>query len=160
MRLEKKVALVTGGGSGIGRATSLLFAAEGANVVVSDLGEDAASETVRQIKTNGGQATEVSGDVSNNDHAQEMVCTAVKTYGKLDVLVNSAGITVRNALGPDASQEELWDRVMAVNLKGTYLVSWHAILEMEKLGGGSIVNLASIIGLVGYAQILNQKIRL
>jgi NAD(P)-dependent dehydrogenase (short-subunit alcohol dehydrogenase family) len=152
MRLETKVALVTGGGSGIGRATAVLFAAEGAKVVVSDLREPSAMETARLIRADGGEAVEVAGDVSDTGDAQKMVRTAVEAYERLDVLVNSAGVSVRNALGPDASHEELWDRVMDVNLKGTYLVSWHAVPEMERVGGGSIVNLASIIGLVGYAQ--------
>jgi dihydroanticapsin dehydrogenase len=81
-----------------------------------------------------------------------MVKSAVDAYGRLDVVVNSAGVSARNALGPDASAEEVWDRVIEVNLKGTYLVSWHAVPEMERAGGGSIINLSSIIGLVGYAR--------
>jgi len=152
MRLEKKVALVTGGGSGIGRATAELFAAEGARVVVSDLREPSALETARRIRADGGEAVEVAGDVSDAGDAQKMVRTALEAYERLDVLVNSAGVSARNAVGPDASHEELWDRVMDVNLKGTYLVSWYAVPEMERRGGGSIVNLASIIGLVGYPQ--------
>ena len=153
MRLEKKVALVTGGGSGIGRATAALFAAEGAKVVVSDLIEPSALETVRRIRADGGEAVEVAGDVSNAGDAQKMVRTAMEAYERLDVLVNSAGVSGRNAVGPDASHEELWDRVMDVNLKGTYLVAWHAVPEMERVGGGSIINLASIMGLVGYPQV-------
>jgi NAD(P)-dependent dehydrogenase (short-subunit alcohol dehydrogenase family) len=152
MRLANKVALITGAGSGIGRATAVLFAAEGARVVVSDLNERQAGETVERIKTAGGQATEVGGDVSDSADALRMVKTAVHAYGRLDILVNSAGVSSRNALGPDASPEEVWDRVMDVNLKGTYLVSWHAVPEMERAGGGSIINLSSIIGLVGYAR--------
>ena len=152
MRLENKVALITGGGSGIGRATATLFAAEGASVVVSDLNEAQARETVEGIKGAGGHATEVGGDVSNSEDARRMVKAAVTAYGKLNVLVNSTGVSARNALGPGASPEEVWDRVMDVNLKGTYLASWHAVPEMERAGGGSIVNLASIIGLVGYAR--------
>ena len=150
MRLQNKVALVTGGGSGIGRATSLLFAAEGARVVVSDLKEESAHEVVTSIRAQGGEASEVVGDVSVADDAERMVRAAVEPHGRLDVLVNSAGIGVRNALGPGASHEELWDRIMDVNLKGTYLVSWYAVPEMKRSGGGSIVNLASIMGLVGY----------
>lgn len=150
MRLEGKVALITGAGSGIGRASSLLFAQEGAKVVVSDLNESTALELAEEIAGQGGEATFVTGDVSNSAHAEQMVRKAVDAYGQLDILVNSAGISARNALPEGASPEEIWDKVMDVNLKGTYLVSWHAVPEMEKSGGGSIVNLASIMGVVGY----------
>jgi NAD(P)-dependent dehydrogenase (short-subunit alcohol dehydrogenase family) len=150
MRLESKVALVTGGGSGIGRATALLFASEGARVVVSDVSETDALETTQMVKAAGGESMAVTGDVSSTIDAERMVQAATKAYGRLDVLVNSAGVSARNAFGQEASPEEVWDRVMDVNLKGTYLVSWHAVPEMERSGGGSIVNLASIMGLVGY----------
>ena len=150
MRLEGKAALVTGGGSGIGRATALLFAREGARVVVSDLREADALETADAVRAAGGQAATAAGDVSRSADAAGMVRTAVQSYGRLDVLVNSAGISSRNALAEGADPEEVWDRVMDVNLKGSYLVSWHAVPEMERSGGGSIINLASIIGLVGY----------
>jgi NAD(P)-dependent dehydrogenase (short-subunit alcohol dehydrogenase family) len=150
MRLQNKVALVTGGGSGIGRSTSVLFAREGARVVVSDVGEAIARETADAVTAAGGEATVVTGDVSRTDDAKAMVDAALEAFGKLDVLVNSAGVTARNALGPEATPEESWDRVIEVNLKGTYLVSWHAVPEMKRGGGGSIVNLASIIALVGY----------
>ena len=150
MRLRDKVALVTGGGSGIGQATALLFAGEGAKVVVSDLEEASALAVAQQVKTSGGEATAVAGDVSVGADAGRMVEAAVRSYGRLDVLVNSAGVTARNALPEDASPEEVWDRVLEVNLKGTYLVSWYAVPEMERSGGGAIVNLASIMGLVGY----------
>ena len=150
MRLEGKVALITGGGSGIGRATATLFASEGARLVVSDANEAPALETVEQAKAAGGEATVATGDVTRSIDAQGMVEAAVNAYGKLDILVNSAGVSSRNALGPDASPEDVWDRVIEINLKGTYLVSWHAVPEMTNAGGGSIVNLASIMGLVGY----------
>lgn len=150
MRLEDKVALITGGGSGIGRETAALFAEEGARVVVADLNEDPAAETAERIRAGGGDATVVTGDVTATDDARRMVQAAVDAYEKLDVLVNCAGVSSRNATGPDASPEEVWDRVVDINLKGTYLVSWHAVPEMVRSGGGSIVNLASIMGLVGY----------
>ena len=152
MRLENKVALITGGGSGIGRATALLFSAEGARVVVSDRDAERAEDTVGQVMADGGAAAAVSGDVSLSSDAERMVQTAVDSYGKLDVLVNSAGVSARNALGPGATPEEIWDRVIDINLKGTYLVSWHAVPHMKRSGGGSIINLSSIIGLVGYGQ--------
>ena len=150
MRLGDKIALITGGGSGVGRATAQLFAREGASVVVSDMNEASALKTAEQVTQGGGMATVVSGDVSITEDARQMVQTTVDAYGKLDVLINSAGISARNALDPDADPEAVWDRVIEVNLKGTYLVSWHAVPEMKRGGGGSIVNLASIIALVGY----------
>ena len=150
MRLKDKVALVTGGGSGIGHATAVLFAAKGAKVVVSDLNEANALETVAKIKAEEGDATAVTGDVSKNADAEAMVRGAVETYGSLDVVVNCAGVVAGKALPTGASPEEVWDRVMDVNLKGTYLVTWHAVRTMEQSGGGSIINIASINGLVGY----------
>ena len=150
MRLKDKVALVTGGGSGIGHATAVLFAAKGAKVVVSDLNEANALETVAKIKAEEGDATAVTGDVSKNADAEAMVRGAVETYGSLDVVVNCAGVVAGKALPAGASPEEVWDRVMDVNLKGTYLVTWHAVRTMEQSGGGSIINIASINGLVGY----------
>ncbi|MCE2393782.1 SDR family oxidoreductase [Candidatus Poribacteria bacterium] len=150
MRLKDKVALVTGGGSGIGGATAVLFAAQGAKVVVSDLNEANALETVAEIKTDGGDATALTGDVSRNADAEAMVKDTVKTYGTLDIVVNCAGVIAGKALPKGASPEEVWDRVMEVNLKGTYLVTWHAVRMMEGSGGGSIINIASINGIVGY----------
>lgn len=150
MRLKDKVALITGGGSGIGRAAAVLFAQEGAKVVVSDVNEADALETVEAVEGAGGDARAVIGDVARTTDAKRMVQAATEAYGRLDVLVNSAGISSRNAFEGEASREEVWDRVIDVNLKGTYLVSWHAAPEMERSGGGSIINLASIIGLVGY----------
>jgi NAD(P)-dependent dehydrogenase (short-subunit alcohol dehydrogenase family) len=147
MRLKDRVALITGAGSGIGRATAVLFAKEGARVVASDANEATAIETAGEVKKAAGEATLVTGDVSDNQQAQRMVQAAVQTYGRLDILVNSAGISARSL--PETTPEEAWDRVMDVNLKGTYLVCWHAVPEMEKGGGGSIINLASIMGLVG-----------
>ena len=150
MRLKDKVALVTGGGSGIGHATAVLFAAKGAKVIVSDLNEANALETVAEIKAEEGDATALTGDVSKNSDAETMVRRAVETYGTLDVVVNCAGVIAGKALPKGASPEEVWDRVMEVNLKGTYLVTWHAVRTMEQSGGGSIINIASINGLVGY----------
>lgn len=152
MRLANKVALITGGGSGIGRASAVLFAREGAKVVVSDLQEVPTLETVELVNQAGGEAVAVTGDVSKSIDAENMVRQAVETFGRLDILVNSAGVSARNAASSDASPEQVWDRVMDVNLKGTYLVSWHAVPEMQRVGGGSIINLASIMGLVGYPE--------
>ncbi len=150
MRLEGKVALITGGGSGIGEAAALLFAREGARIVVADYELSRAAEVARQIRTASGDVLAVEGDVSVDEDARKMVQAAVDGFGRLDVLVNSAGVSARNALGPDAAPEAVWDRVIEVNLKGSYLVSWHAVEQMKRSGGGSIVNLSSIMGLVGY----------
>ena len=150
MRLESKVALITGGGSGIGRACAEMFAHEGARVAVSDISLEQAQATTQFVTSHGGEAIAISGDVSVGDDAQNMVSATVEKFGKLDVLVNSAGVSARNALPKGSSPEEIWDKVIDVNLKGTYMVSWHAVPEMAKSGGGSIINLSSIMGLVGY----------
>lgn len=150
MRLESKVALITGGGSGIGRSCAEMFAHEGARVAVSDISLERAQATTQFVTSHGGEAFAISGDVSVGDDAQNMVSATVEKFGKLDVLVNSAGVSARNALPEGSSPEEIWDKVIDVNLKGTYMVSWHAVPEMAKSGGGSIINLSSIMGLVGY----------
>ena len=150
MRLESKVALITGGGSGIGRACAEMFAREGAKVAVSDISLERAQATTQFVTSHGGEAIAISGDVSVGDDAQNMVSATVEKFGKLDVLVNSAGVSARNAMPKGSSPEEVWDKVIDVNLKGTYMVSWHAMPEMAKSGGGSIINLSSIMGLVGY----------
>ena len=150
MRLEGKVALITGAGSGIGRAAAVRFAAEGARIVASDISESSAAETAAIVGESGGKATALGGDVASGTDAAAMVQAAIDAYGKLDVLLNSAGVSGRIDLGQDATHEDVWDKVMDVNMKGTYLVSWHAVPEMENSGGGSIINIGSIMSLVGY----------
>ena len=150
MRLDKKVALITGGGSGIGRACAVTFACEGARVVVTDLRDADVDRTVEIVSEAGGKAVGIAGDVTRSEDAQKMVRTATDSFGRLDILVNSAGIATRNIETDDSTVEELWDKVIEVNLKGTFLVSWAAHPEMVKAGGGSIINLSSIIGLVGH----------
>ena len=150
MRLKDKVALITGAGSGIGRETAILFAEEGAAVIAADLTGDSAQETVDTITSAGGSAIAHTGDVTASADAERMVAQAVEIFGKLDLLVNSAGLTSRHSSLEGASPEEAWERVIEVNLKGTYMVSWYAVPAMEDAGGGSIINLASIMGLVGY----------
>ncbi len=149
MRLENKVALVTGGGSGIGEATCDLFAREGARVVVADVNREAADAVARRIEDTGGTAVAMSGSVALREDAERLVTGTVGQYGRIDILVNSAGVTARNAV-PGGDFEEVWDRVIAVNLKGTYLMCRFAVDQMKKSGGGAIVNMSSIIGLVGY----------
>jgi NAD(P)-dependent dehydrogenase (short-subunit alcohol dehydrogenase family) len=148
-RLKNKVVLITGGGSGIGRAACLLFAREGAKVVVADYVEEGGNETVRQITTAGGEAAFVQADVSKSSDVQNMIATTVKTYGRVDVLFNNAGIE-----GPSAKianyKEEDWDRVIAIDLTAVYLGMKYVIPEMLKQGGGVIISTASIAGLVGF----------
>lgn len=149
MRLKDKVAIVTGAASGIGEATALLFAEHGARVIVSDIDQEGIERAVATIVERGGTAIPVPGDVTNTNEARSIVRNAVETYGSLHILVNSAGITTRS-LPSTASPEVVWDRVIEVNLKGTYLMTRHAVPEMEHTGRGSIVNLGSIMSVVGY----------
>ena len=148
MKLSGKVALVTGGAAGIGRATSLLLAAEGAKVVVADTDEKRGRQTVRTIRRRKGQAAFTKADVSKASDAEKMVRFAVNSYGRLDILFNNAGIA-----GPDAPiyklSEEEWNRVLNVNLKGVFLGSRYAVPQMIRQGGGVVINTASELGLVG-----------
>ena len=147
MRVEGKVAVVTGGAGGIGAATARLLAREGASVVIGDILEEQGRATVAQIAEAAGQALFVPMDVTSEDDWRRTIQTAVATYGKLDVLVNNAGISGRNTV--EETSVELCDRVMAVNAKGVFLGTKLAIPEMRKAGGGSIINVSSIWGLVG-----------
>lgn len=149
MRLKDKVAIVTGAASGIGEATALLFAEHGAGVVASDIDPEGAKKTAAAIVERGGEAVPVPGDVTDTGEALNIVQSAVAAYGELHILVNSAGITARS-LPPTTPPEEVWDRVIEVNLKGTYLMALHSVPEMDRAGGGSIVNLGSIMSVVGY----------
>ena len=149
MRLKDKVAIVTGAASGIGEATALLFAEHGARVVTSDIDADGSRRTAAAIAERGGKAISMPGDVTDSDEAQRIVNMAVEEFGALHILVNSAGITARS-LPSTTPQEDIWDKVIEVNLKGTYLMALHSVPEMEKAGGGAIVNLGSIMSVVGY----------
>jgi NAD(P)-dependent dehydrogenase (short-subunit alcohol dehydrogenase family) len=148
-RLKNKVAIVTGGGSGIGRATCLLFAREGAKVVVADYVAEGGNETVRQIKEAGGEAVFVQADVSRSADVQNMIGATVRNYGRVDILFNNAGIE-----GPSAKlanyKEEDWERVIAVDLTAVFLGTKYAIQEMLKQGGGVIISTASVAGMVGF----------
>ena len=147
MQLEGKVALITGGGSGIGRATALLFAREGAAVAVVDLDESRAQAVAREIEDEGGQAIAVRCDVSQAADCQRAIQETVTAFGGLDILFNNAGI-IRRASVLEISEEE-WDQAMAVNVKSIYLMSRYAIPVIAKAGGGAIVNTGSGWGLVG-----------
>jgi len=145
-RLQDKVALITGGGMGLGQATALLFVREGAKVVIADINPKAGEDTVKMIRDQGGQAISVEADVSKAADAERMVQAAVDAFGRLDILVNNAGIQVGKNV-PDTTEEE-WDRVLGVNLKGPFLCSKYAIPQMRKQGGGKIICISSLSGLV------------
>ena len=147
MRISDKVAIITGAASGIGRATAILFAREGGKVVVADKNEVGGNETVDLIRSDGGQAIFDYVNVTSATDIQGMVKTTINTYGKLNILVNNAGIAIRLPV-VDLSEED-WDRNIDVNLKSIYLSSKYAIPRMIENGGGSIVNIASIYGIVG-----------
>ena len=147
MRLANKVALITGAGTGIGRATALLFAQEGAQVIAQDINADAALETAQLIKAAGGEAISVGGDVASSADATAMVNKGVDTYSRLDVLFNNAGIW-RGGTILDISEED-WDWTMSVNVKGIYLVSKYALQQMMRQESGSIINAASVAALRG-----------
>jgi NAD(P)-dependent dehydrogenase (short-subunit alcohol dehydrogenase family) len=146
--LENKVVLVTGGGSGIGRATSLLLAKQGAKVMIADYVPESAERTVKLIKDAGGHASCVGADVSIPKQVEAMVAKTVETYGRLDGAFNNAGIEGKMVDTVDYP-EEVFDRIMAINLRGVWLCMRAEIPQMLKNGGGAIVNTASGAGLVG-----------
>ena len=147
-QLDARVALVTGGGSGIGRASAVVFAREGAKVVVTDVDEDGGQETVRLIEAAGGTAMFVRADVSQAAEVAALVEQAVSTYGRLDCALNNAGIQGDIKQTAECSQEN-WDRIIATNLTGVWLCMKHEIPHMLNQGGGAIVNTSSNFGLVG-----------
>jgi NAD(P)-dependent dehydrogenase (short-subunit alcohol dehydrogenase family) len=148
-RLDGKIALVTGGGSGIGQATALAFAREGAKVVVADVLVDGGEETVKRIKSAGGDAAFSKTNVAEAAEVEAMVKHAVATYGHLDCAFNNAGIAGATARTAEYTQAQ-WDRVIAINLTGVWLCMKYEIEQMQKQGGGAIVNTASVAGLVGF----------
>ncbi len=146
--MDGKVALVTGAGSGIGRATALLFADNGARVVVSDLVADTGSETVELIRSAGGEALFVQTDISSASDVESLMIMTVENYGRLNFAVNTAGMEAAPRPTADCLEDD-FVRTIDVNLKGTWLCMKHEIQQMLKSGSGSIVNMSSIAGLVG-----------
>ena len=150
--LESAVALVTGGGSGLGRATALAFARAGARVVVADVDTAGGAETVRRVVAAGGEALFVRTDVAQAAEVEALVRKTVAAYGRLDCAFNNAGVSTPQAGGGGLIHEhpeETWDRVISINLKGVWLCLKYEISQMRRQGGGAIVNAASIYGLVG-----------
>jgi 3-oxoacyl-[acyl-carrier protein] reductase len=146
MRLENKVAVITGAGSGIGKETALRFALEGAKVVVADINEKAGEETVAEIKKNG-EGFFVKLDVSNREQSKQMVETTLEKYGRIDILINNAGIAQDAFLSK--MTEEQWDKVINVNLKGVFNCTQAVVEVMMNQGNGVIINTSSIVGLSG-----------
>jgi dihydroanticapsin dehydrogenase len=140
-RLKNKVAVVTGGGAGIGRATCELFAEEGAAVVIAERNADTGQEAAQHIVRNGGQAHFVATDVSDEASVRRMVGEAIRVFGRINILVNNAAVFVLRSI--DASPEE-WRQILDVNVMGPALVAKHVVPQMRKAGGGAIVNLGSI----------------
>src|SRR5712691_11405930 len=148
-RLDGKVALVTGGASGIGRATALTFAREGAKLIVADMQEDGGQQTVHMITEQGGEAMFVKTDVSKAVAVQALISQAVATYGRLDCAHNNAGISGGGRALTAEYPEETWHQVIAVNLTGVWLCMKYEIPQMLSQGSGAIVNTASVAGLIG-----------
>jgi NAD(P)-dependent dehydrogenase (short-subunit alcohol dehydrogenase family) len=146
-RLDGKVALITGGASGIGEATAKLFAKEGAKVAVADVQTAKGRAVVADIKAAGGEAAFIRANVVREGDAKRMVEFTVKRYGRLDILFNNAG--VENPKPEVETSVAEWDKVMNVNVKGVFLGTKYAVPEMKKSGGGSIINTSSIFGLIG-----------
>ena len=151
MRLENKVALITGAAGGIGRETALLFASEGARVVAVDVNNEGCQETIAQVTAADGQAIAVHADVSRAEDCEQMVTAAESEFGALHVLFNNAGIMDHDDGDASSTSEEVWDRTMAINLKGVFLGCKFGIEALRRAGGGSVINTASFVALMGAA---------
>lgn len=149
MTLKDNVAIITGAASGIGKATSLVFAREGAKVLCADINAEGAEATARQIADTGGEAASFEVDVAEEPQVKAMIADAVSRWGRLDTIYNNAGIGTGGPVTQMSVEE--WDRMHSINLRGVFLGTKHAIPEMRNAGGGSIINISSIAGLVGSA---------
>jgi len=145
MRLVNKVVIITGAGSGIGRASAYLFAREGAKLVVADIDDAGGEETVATIKAGGGEAIFVHTDVSVASEVKHLVKVTKDKFGKIDILFNNAGTQMKRT-AVENIDESLWDRIYAVNVKGVFLMTKYFVPEMKKAGGGVIINTASLFG--------------
>ncbi len=149
MRLQDKVAIITGAGGGMGRVASLTFAREGAKIVVAEFSEAAGNETAKLVREAGGDASFVRADVSSEADAKAMIDHAMKKYGRLDILYNNAGVMPEADHSVVDTDVDTWDTVMAVNVRGVFLGCKYAIPRMIEGGGGSIINIASFVALLG-----------
>lgn len=149
--MNKKIALITGGGGGIGRATAILLAARGARVIVVDINDNQGLETLRLIHEQDGEAIYCKADVSRASDCQHMITTAKETYGGLHVLFNNAGIMHSDDGDSQSTEEDVWDMTMNINVKGVFLGCKYGIPVMRASGGGSIINTASFVAHVGAA---------
>ncbi len=147
MRLQGKTAIITGAGSGIGRSSALLFAQEGAKVIVNDISVDNGSAVVEEIRQAGGEAAFIQANVTFADDVQMLVSRTIETYGHIDILFNNAGISGVGAV--HETSEELWDRVVNVNMKGVFLPSKYVVEHMMARGVGNIINMSSCVAEMG-----------
>ena len=151
MRLHNRVALITGAANGIGKESSILFAKEGARVVVTDIDETAGVKVVNEITNCGGEAIFCHSDVSSANDCKQMIQTCEDHFGRLDVLFNNAGILFGDDGDAESTDEEIWDQTMDVNLKGVFFGCKYGIPAMRRAGGGSIINTASFVAVLGSA---------
>ena len=151
MKLTNKTALITGAASGIGKATSQLFATEGAAVVLCDIDDEGGNRTAEQIRSGGGSAVFVHADVSRSEDCRNMVAAAESQFGALHILFNNAGIMHSKDGNAEVTEEEIWDLTMAVNLKSVFLGCKYGIPAIQRAGGGTIINTASFVALLGAA---------
>jgi NAD(P)-dependent dehydrogenase (short-subunit alcohol dehydrogenase family) len=149
MRLQEKVAIITGAGSGMGRVAAQMFAAEGAKVLVAEYDEKAGAETTDLVRSAGGEAAFVRTDVSKEADAAAMVAAAMDRYGKVDVLYNNAGVMPELDHSVVDTDVATWDRVMAINVRGVFLGCKYAIPHMAERGSGSVINISSFVALLG-----------
>lgn len=147
-RLQNKIALVTGGALGLGRAQALLMASEGAKIVVTDVKEADGRDVIEEIKAGNGKAIFLKHDVSDEKNWETVMGQAVEKYGKIDIIVNNAGVAITKNVEETTLEEWRW--LMSINLDGVFLGTKFGIQSMKKTGGGSIINLSSILGLVGH----------
>ena len=151
MRLQDKVTLITGAASGIGRETALRFSRDGARIVAVDWNERAGLETVDMVRAQGGQIVFVHADVTEPDHCESMIATAEREFGKIDVLFNNAGIMDPADGDAESTDLDVWQRTMDVNLRGVFLGCKYGIPALKRNGGGSVINTASFVAILGAA---------